>query len=68
VRHFGIFRPDAGPTDSDRVVKMRDPMIPRAPDGVGLREGPSIALGHSGRVEQQRQPTTAGCDSGSHLT
>ena len=42
----GIFRPDRGCVDQDRVVRMRDAMIPRGPDGYGLQCGPGFALGH----------------------
>jgi asparagine synthase (glutamine-hydrolysing) len=42
----GIFRPDRGPVDAARVVRMRDAMVPRGPDGFGLSRGPGFALGH----------------------
>jgi asparagine synthase (glutamine-hydrolysing) len=42
----GIFRPDRGTVDSVRVVRMRDAMVPRGPDGFGLSQGPGFALGH----------------------
>ncbi len=42
----GIFRPDGGPVDSRRVVRMREAMVPRGPDGYGLSQGPGFALGH----------------------
>ena len=42
----GIFRCDGGPIDGDRVVRMRDAMTPRGPDGCGFAAGPGFALGH----------------------
>src|SRR5947209_16859648 len=42
----GIFRSDGGPADAQRVVTMRDAMVPRGPDGFGLSQGPGFALGH----------------------
>jgi asparagine synthase (glutamine-hydrolysing) len=42
----GVFRPDGGPVDPERVVRMRDAMTPRGPDGFGLEHGPGFALGH----------------------
>ena len=42
----GIFRPDGAPVLADRVVRMRDAMTPRGPDGFGLVSGPGYALGH----------------------
>src|SRR5713101_343234 len=42
----GIFRPDGGPVDADRVLRMRDAMVPRGPDAFGLSQGPGFALGH----------------------
>jgi asparagine synthase (glutamine-hydrolysing) len=42
----GIFRSDGGPVDPDRVVAMRDAMIPRGPDAAGLESGAGFALGH----------------------
>ena len=42
----GIFRSDGGPVDAQRVVTMRDAMVPRGPDGFGLSQGPGFALGH----------------------
>jgi asparagine synthase (glutamine-hydrolysing) len=42
----GIFRPDGAPVEADRVVRMRDAMTPRGPDGFGLASGPGYALGH----------------------
>jgi asparagine synthase (glutamine-hydrolysing) len=42
----GIFRPDGAPVDADRVLRMRDAMTPRGPDGCGLISGPGYALGH----------------------
>lgn len=37
----GIFRPDERSVDPDRVLRMRDAMIPRGPDGCGLMPGPT---------------------------
>ncbi len=42
----GIFRSDSRPIDADRVLRMRDAMVPRGPDGCGLECGPGFALGH----------------------
>jgi asparagine synthase (glutamine-hydrolysing) len=42
----GIFRPDGRVIDPDRVVRMRDVMTFRGPDGAGLSHGPGFALGH----------------------
>lgn len=42
----GIFRPDHGPVDPDRVERMRDVMTPRGPDGFGLSHGSGFAFGH----------------------
>ena len=52
----GIFRPDGGPIDSDRVVRMRDAMVPRGPDGAGLSQGRGFVLGHLAIV-RARGPT-----------
>jgi asparagine synthase (glutamine-hydrolysing) len=42
----GIFRPDEASVAPERVVKMRDAMMPRGPDECGLEHGPGFALGH----------------------
>ena len=42
----GIFRPDNGPIDPQRVTRMRDAMTRRGPDDSGLACGPGFALGH----------------------
>ena len=42
----GVFRPDGARSLADRVVRMRDAMTPRGPDGFGLVSGPGYALGH----------------------
>ncbi|MGA2030818.1 MAG: asparagine synthase (glutamine-hydrolyzing) [Thermoguttaceae bacterium] len=42
----GIFRLDRGPIAPERVLKMRDAMAPRGPDGCGYADGPGFALGH----------------------
>lgn len=42
----GIFRPDGGDADPARVLRMRDSMLRRGPDGCGLVSGPGFALGH----------------------
>lgn len=42
----GIFRPDGAPVAADRVLRMRDAMMPRGPDGCGLVSGPGYAVGH----------------------
>src|SRR5947209_6811163 len=42
----GLYRPDGRRVDAGRVVRMRDSMVPRGPDGYGLSQGPGYALGH----------------------
>src|SRR6266496_4168590 len=42
----GIFRPDGAPVDPERVLRMRDAMIFRGPDGWGLTHGAGYAIGH----------------------
>jgi asparagine synthase (glutamine-hydrolysing) len=42
----GIVRPDRAPIDARRVVRMRDAMVARGPDGFGLSRGAGFVLGH----------------------